>query len=96
MESVGVRYARYGRVSTEDEQDPTLSFPRQLANSERRVAESARLLEPIKHLGDAAQPEIHRLSGLESASTQERETDQSPSAWVWSDEEAHPAIVSRD
>ncbi len=24
-----------GRVSTEDEQDPTLSFPRQLANAER-------------------------------------------------------------
>lgn|GEM_PF-665672 len=34
------RYAWYGRVSTEDEQDPTLSFPRQLANAERQVAES--------------------------------------------------------
>ncbi len=34
------RYAFYGRVSTEDEQDPTLSFPRQLANAERLVAES--------------------------------------------------------
>lgn len=28
------RYAWYGRVSTEGEQDPTLSFPRQLANAE--------------------------------------------------------------
>jgi len=35
------RYAWYGRVSTEDEQDPTLSFPRQLANAERQVGESA-------------------------------------------------------
>jgi site-specific DNA recombinase len=34
------RYAWYGRVSTEDEQDPTLSFPRQLANAERQVADS--------------------------------------------------------
>ncbi len=34
------RYAWYGRVSTEDEQDPTLSFPRQLQNAERQVAES--------------------------------------------------------
>src|SRR6266542_74551 len=33
------RYAWYGRVSTEDEQDPTLSFPRQLGNAEARVAE---------------------------------------------------------
>ena len=36
MEADAVRYAWYGRVSTEDEQDPTLSFPRQLANAERR------------------------------------------------------------
>lgn len=34
------RYACYGRVSTEDEQDPTLSFPRQLGNAERLVADS--------------------------------------------------------
>ncbi|MDA8292314.1 MAG: recombinase family protein [Actinomycetota bacterium] len=34
------RYAWYGRVSTEDEQDPTLSFPRQLANAERQVEEA--------------------------------------------------------
>jgi len=34
------RYAWYGRVSTEDEQDPTLSFPRQLQNAERQVAEA--------------------------------------------------------
>jgi site-specific DNA recombinase len=34
------RYAWYGRVSTEDEQDPTLSFPRQLANAERQVGEA--------------------------------------------------------
>ena len=32
--------AWYGRVSTEDEQDPTLSFPRQLANAERQVEEA--------------------------------------------------------
>jgi hypothetical protein len=38
------RYAWYGRVSTEDEQDPTLSFSRQLNNSERRVAESGGLI----------------------------------------------------
>jgi site-specific DNA recombinase len=30
----GVRWAFYGRVSTEDNQDPTLSLPRQLANCE--------------------------------------------------------------
>jgi hypothetical protein len=36
----GPRYAWYGRVSTEDEQDPTLSFPRQLANAERQVSDS--------------------------------------------------------
>jgi DNA invertase Pin-like site-specific DNA recombinase len=36
----GPRYAFYGRVSTEDEQDPTLSFPRQLTNAEHLVAES--------------------------------------------------------
>jgi DNA invertase Pin-like site-specific DNA recombinase len=35
-----LRYAWYGRVSTEDEQDPTLSFPRQLSNAERSVADS--------------------------------------------------------
>jgi site-specific DNA recombinase len=34
------RYAWYGRVSAEDEQDPTLSFPRQLQNAERQVAET--------------------------------------------------------
>jgi len=34
------RYAWYGRVSTEDEQDPTLSFPRQLANTESRVTKA--------------------------------------------------------
>src|SRR5438067_7301026 len=34
-----VRFAFYGRVSTEDNQDPTLSIPRQLANCERAVAE---------------------------------------------------------
>jgi hypothetical protein len=34
------RYVWYGRVSTEDEQDPTLSFPRQLANAERQVEEA--------------------------------------------------------
>jgi site-specific DNA recombinase len=34
------RYAWYGRVSTEDEQDPTLSFPRQLANAERQVEDA--------------------------------------------------------
>jgi site-specific DNA recombinase len=34
------RYAFYGRVSTEDEQDPTLSFPRQLQNAERQVKET--------------------------------------------------------
>jgi site-specific DNA recombinase len=36
---MAARYAWYGRVSTEDEQDPTLSFPRQLGNAEARVAE---------------------------------------------------------
>jgi site-specific DNA recombinase len=36
----GPRYAWYRRVSTEDEQDPTLSFPRQLANAERQVGEA--------------------------------------------------------
>ncbi len=40
MVAPGPRYAFYGRVSTEDEQDPTLSFPRQLTNAERLVAES--------------------------------------------------------
>jgi site-specific DNA recombinase len=30
----GIRWAFYGRVSTEDNQDPTLSLPRQLANCE--------------------------------------------------------------
>jgi len=34
------RYAWYGRVSTQDEQDPTLSFPRQLQSAERQVAEA--------------------------------------------------------
>jgi site-specific DNA recombinase len=34
----GMRFAFYGRVSTEDNQDPTLSLPRQLANCESAVA----------------------------------------------------------
>ena len=34
------RFAFYGRVSTEDNQDPTLSLPRQLANCGRAVAEA--------------------------------------------------------
>lgn len=34
-----IRYAWYGRVSTEDEQDPTLSFPRQLGNAKRRIGD---------------------------------------------------------
>ncbi|MDQ3531427.1 MAG: hypothetical protein M3456_03470 [Actinomycetota bacterium] len=33
----GMRFAFYGRVSTEDNQDPTLSLPRQLANCESAV-----------------------------------------------------------
>jgi site-specific DNA recombinase len=33
-----LRFAFYGRVSTEDHQDPTLSLPRQLDNCERAVA----------------------------------------------------------
>ncbi len=37
---VSMRFAFYGRVSTEDNQDPTLSLPRQLANCERAVAEA--------------------------------------------------------
>jgi site-specific DNA recombinase len=36
----GMRFAFYGRVSTEDNQDPTLSLPRQLANCERAVKEA--------------------------------------------------------
>ena len=32
-------FAFYGRVSTEDNQDPTLSIPRQLANCERATAQ---------------------------------------------------------
>ena len=36
----GMRFAFYGRVSTEDNQDATLSLPRQLANCERAVAEA--------------------------------------------------------
>ena len=34
----GVRWAFYGRVSTEDNQDPTLSLPRQLVNCEGAAA----------------------------------------------------------
>jgi DNA invertase Pin-like site-specific DNA recombinase len=36
----GLRFVFYGRVSTEDNQDPTLSLPRQLANCEKAVAEA--------------------------------------------------------
>ena len=36
----GMRFAFYGSVSTEDNQDPTLSLPRQLANCEKAVAEA--------------------------------------------------------
>ena len=36
----GMRFVFYGRVSTEDNQDPTLSLPRQLANCEKAVAET--------------------------------------------------------
>jgi hypothetical protein len=36
----GMRFAFYGRVSTEDNQDPTLSLPRQLANCERPIAKA--------------------------------------------------------
>jgi site-specific DNA recombinase len=35
-----MRFVFYGRVSTEDNQDPTLSLPRQLANCEKAVAEA--------------------------------------------------------
>jgi site-specific DNA recombinase len=35
-----LRFAFYGRVSTEDNQDPTLSLPRQLANCERAAAQA--------------------------------------------------------
>lgn len=41
VQTSGPRYAWYGRVSTEDEQDPTLSFPRQLNNAENSVAETS-------------------------------------------------------
>jgi site-specific DNA recombinase len=40
VSDVGMRFAFYGRVSTEDNQDPTLSLPRQLANCERAVADA--------------------------------------------------------
>lgn len=36
----GMGFAFYGRVSTEDNQDPTLSLPRQLAACERAVADA--------------------------------------------------------
>lgn len=35
-----MRFAFYGRVSTEDAQDPSLSIPRQLAACERVIRES--------------------------------------------------------
>src|SRR5687768_9278574 len=42
MQTSAPRYAWYGRVSTEDEQDPTL--PRQLNNAEKGVSESGGLI----------------------------------------------------
>lgn len=50
MQTSTPRYAWYGRVSTEDEQDPTLSFPRQLCNAEKGVVESGGLI--VAHFYD--------------------------------------------
>ena len=41
-----MRFAFYGRVSTEDNQDPTLSLPRQLTNCGRAVQEAGGLPAP--------------------------------------------------
>ena len=46
----GMRFAFYGSVSTEDNQDPTLSLPRQLANCEKAVAEAGGRI--VAHLYD--------------------------------------------
>jgi site-specific DNA recombinase len=60
----GPRYAFYGRVSTEDEQDPTLSFPRQLANAERLVADSGgRIVAHYFDIESGTRPYAGRGSG---------------------------------
>jgi hypothetical protein len=52
----GVRWAFYGRVSTEDNQDPTLSLPRQLANCEVAAPASAARSSPTSTTSRAAPP----------------------------------------
>ena len=60
----GPRYAFYGRVSTEDEQDPTLSFPRQLQNTERQVAEAGgRIVAHYYDIESGTRPYAARGSG---------------------------------
>jgi len=39
-EEARMRFAFYGRVSTEDAQDPSLSIPRQLAACQRVITDS--------------------------------------------------------
>ncbi|HET9016116.1 MAG TPA: hypothetical protein VFN57_11000 [Thermomicrobiaceae bacterium] len=64
------RYAWYGRVSTEDEQDPTLSFPRQLQNAERQVAEAGgRIVAHYYDIESGTRAYAARGSGAWRAST---------------------------
>jgi site-specific DNA recombinase len=53
----GMRFVFYGRVSTEDHQDPTLSLPRQLANCERAVAEAGGRI--VAHFYDVESGAMH-------------------------------------
>ncbi len=52
-----MRFVFYGRVSTEDNQDPTLSLPRQLANCEKAVAETGGRI--VAHFYDVESGAIH-------------------------------------
>jgi site-specific DNA recombinase len=52
-----MRFAFYGRVSTEDNQDPTLSLPRQLANCERAVTEAGGRI--VAHYYDVESGAMH-------------------------------------
>jgi hypothetical protein len=53
-DQAAMRYAFYGRVSTEDAQDPSLSIPRQLAACKRAIEPAGGVVETTSGMSRVA------------------------------------------
>ena len=50
----------------------------------------------VERVGDPAQPQVHRLSGVEPQAAKARGKIYPPEKWIWSQEPAHEPLVSRE